>query len=529
MTSKLSELSLNEEKEHIHKSASFSDIIQGDYSTEERVKAVEGYYTEEKDKCCELIYMICSKYMYANIKSIEKLLLGICESKLIDIDMKMLISRNIQDYGDEEAYTEALLKIIIDEKFNTLNISIQIQSYCWLINRGEKVNESILFICEIVNSSQYPNDTRFRILKGLKIDEEYHSRIYWMYFNNYNDTHYNILASQYLLRSESVKSKHKEEVMDWLLSISENKDTSYETKAEASDILTLLATDEKKAKAQEILRKMGKEGKLDSIYNNKENVHNSGLINSVKNMIKKIKTINSEYDYKDIIEDLCKHPEYNDSVKDSLTRIKEDNIYYMTFTLEELLCKVYAVIKNMTDECEKNTYTERLMEELRDMDKTCTSGHISRLLNTLSGYKDYKLSIDYKDQIISNIQGRLRKMVMDIKEEKLRDVIYDQMVIQGYSVDNKEFNQFFIKNIMKIQKEMETEFVETKILERDDFDIFFRLGIMKFRGHSTDEIASNDDGDNQYEGGESETIETPEGEIFKIIAKWGAGVGVKDI
>ena len=73
---------------------------------------------------------------------------------------------------------------------------------------------------------------------------------------------------------------------------------------------------------------------------------------------------------------------------------------------------------------------KRLLQELEDMSGTCSTGFISRLLNTISGFGDISISISFEDQLIANFTGRLNAYARRITEsdspfygEKLNDVV----------------------------------------------------------------------------------------------------------
>ena len=65
---------------------------------------------------------------------------------------------------------------------------------------------------------------------------------------------------------------------------------------------------------------------------------------------------------------------------------------------------------------------KRLLEELEEMSGTCSSGFASRLVNVISGFGDFKLTISWRDQIIANFTGRLNARARDItNDDKMKE------------------------------------------------------------------------------------------------------------
>jgi hypothetical protein len=140
----------------------------------------------------------------------------------------------------------------------------------------------------------------------------------------------------------------------------------------------------------------------------------------------------------------CKENTIMDNkIKLSLNRIEMDRILYTNLTLSKILIKLWSYIQ-------KNDYRdelmERLLEELEEMSGTCSSGFVSRLVNTLSGFSELSIHISFEDQLVSNFIGRLNsytKKITELDSPFYNDKLYD--VIELFILNNN-INSKYRKN-----------------------------------------------------------------------------------
>lgn len=136
---------------------------------------------------------------------------------------------------------------------------------------------------------------------------------------------------------------------------------------------------------------------------------------------------------------------------------------------------------------QKDLLIERLIDELVDMESTCSSGHVSRLVNVFSGINGFVLNIGFKQEIKNNIIARINKLVKDIPDEEQIDVviteadkpstkvkqnkktlIYEQMTNEELP-DKTVWNNFLMNNIKPIIDQLEQEYVITGLLSSENF------------------------------------------------------------
>ena len=105
----------------------------------------------------------------------------------------------------------------------------------------------------------------------------------------------------------------------------------------------------------------------------------------------------------------------------------------------------------------------------------CSTGFVSRLVNSITGFGQFSIRIGWQDQIVANFNGRLNAMARDICINKNNKNIYEltdkvtleefqENVITEMSINSsdyasrKNFLRFFRKNMLSIRQELYNEF-----------------------------------------------------------------------
>ena len=333
---------------------------------------------------------------------------------------------------------------------------------------------------------------------------------------------YRILSSQYLLQSikELMTEDENKEVEQNLLEFAENEDNEYNLRADASDVLLSLGSEEMKIKGREIIMKLGGKGK--TIFDNKQNVHVKEIEKSVMNILETIcyvpiikldddKFINFDY-VDEEIQKLVDDINDKEKILVSLNRIRMDRTLYsaLSITLSVVMVKLWSYICSNEN---KDEMQKRLLQELEDMAGTCSSGFISRLVNTISGFGDLSIKISFEDQIVSNFSARLnsyaqkicdddsvfrttsfenvKKLYLKENPEKTVDVnvvveefydsVLNEMMITSSDYKNRpSFLLFFRTYMSKIREEMFKEFID--YVSESEFDLYFRKALSYYDG-----------------------------------------------
>lgn len=289
----------------------------------------------------------------------------------------------------------------------------------------------------------------------------------FLFFKN-NMTFYKILAGQYLL--QKYKLEDNTIIEQEILSFARDNELDFNLRADASDVLMQLGSNEMKTYGREIITELGLNGSIsNTVFDNSQNVHTEEVESSVsetieffallpihkvnkqpitfnfideqiRNLLKKqkedfIRKKNCYYCKNGNDKEYFCNQECNDAylreekIKLALNRILLDRALYSKYnnTLVNILLKVWSYME--TNE-HKEEMTKRMLEELEEMSGTCSSGFASRLINVISGFGDFGIRISWEEQIIANFYGRLNASVRKITnhnsifyKEKLDDVI----------------------------------------------------------------------------------------------------------
>jgi hypothetical protein len=125
---------------------------------------------------------------------------------------------------------------------------------------------------------------------------------------------------------------------------------------------------------------------------------------------------------------------------------------------------------------------KRLLEELVESNNKCSTGYVSRLVNTLSGFdENMSITISFEDQIIANLEGRLNSKIKNITNDEEMDMILHEMTVPVLFYHLRgNFLKFFRENISSIREEMYQEFCQ--FMTDTDYDMNFRKAIMHYEG-----------------------------------------------
>lgn len=395
--------------------------------------------------------------------------------------------------------------------------AIQIKIYRLLSQADEYYNHVVSGLTRLTNEDINNNcEFRYRSIAELGINKNIMYDVFCNFIENKNNmTVFRILSCQYVLQNINKSDK----IQDYLTLIAKDEKLSENLRADAVDILLSLGTEIYKANAVKILRDLGNvRGEIRTIYNFSQNVHNEQITQDLVESLGKIaqlKTMmidNNEITYNYVRKcmekrekelmgekrdegDEGKHDdkmfdESNDEhqkIFASLKRIDIDNARYSNMLLTTIMVKVWSHIHDFDEETQEELI-KRLREELMDMAYTCSSGHVSRLVNVFSGFdQEYAMRISWEDQIVANMQGRLQKLIMNIEDEKEQELVLSEMTQDTPIEERTNFGDFFIKNLGNLRDELYEEFVtEGNHVNDGDFDLYFRRGVMKFEGYKDD-------------------------------------------
>jgi hypothetical protein len=545
-----------------------------------RITLLNDYYKKyDMTDTMELISKISTIYQFSGTKLMEKYLYEICINSEIPVLLQIITAKSLCYFDPKkELGYKALNKVC--QNMEGVATPCQIETVSLLMLHTSYKQQARDYFCKIINNSNLECDYRYKAILSLE-NKDIPKREYFIYeaiiefFNtSTNMTLYRILGGQYLIQKFKLEEKIREKTELTLMSFAQDPDLDYNLRADSADVILSLGSTENKVLAREIIMMLGRQdGNVKTIFDNAQNVHVDEIEQSVMEALEflsgiTMKTLSGvpitlDYVKKQIEEELekskpkepkeykeyiirkekakkdgkkvsimprtnvnkiCFQYEHDKSVYDekedkinvSLNRIYMDRALYSVYncSLLHILLKIWTYLTSHDSEDVMKT---RLLEELIEMSGTCSSGFASRLVNVISGFGDFNLSISWRDQIIANFNGRLNARARDITVEQfLRKniILYGILPIcdccdnysdsfekhrytlmekledfQGYVLEEmslncsdfesrKNFLKFFRKNMLSIRQELYEEFKEH--IPDTDFDLYFRAAISSY-------------------------------------------------
>ena len=132
---------------------------------------------------------------------------------------------------------------------------------------------------------------------------------------------------------------------------------------------------------------------------------------------------------------------------------------------------------------DKKELTKRLLEELDEMSGTCSTGYAIRLLNVLSGYRNFKIRIPPEYALRCKLFHHLNNGIIDIskKDPERGSMIMDQMTLpSSHYSQRKEFLEFFRAQLPTLKESLYVEFKD--MMTDTDYDFYLRKAIFSYEG-----------------------------------------------
>lgn len=492
-------LKINEKEIHFIDVKNIEDIediknlfFDGEKNIDVRITFLEEINKRSTNCCREIVDRVCSMYCMFENSINKKLLQAIVKNKSIDIDCRLNCARSIYDKNRDEGYK--CLHILTDS-IETLPSPIKLELVKTILESEINKENTIKIATSLFNDErlecEYRYDCIVRITRDIKkYIKKYIEQIYYNFITyQKNHTLYRILCSQYLLGDK--KSEHREKTMEIVSSFCLDEKLDYNLRADAAD--TLLKYGDKKYKdiAKDIIFLLGRENSLDkTVYGNRQNVHDEDIESSTLNSLRFIFSINTptNYTFEEVCDDiveLSKDLEENskNSIKSSILRIYLDQSLYNGYNLKSILVKIYTIISTHRD---STSLKIRLVEELIDMANTCSSGHLSRLVNVFSGFSIdenlnvLNLKIGVKKEIQSVLVAKINYRIKKIEDENVKEKILEELCSSGNISEKKNLSFFFRSHICEIEEEIRNDYISQSLLTEQQFAEYFREAVVFF-------------------------------------------------
>jgi len=490
-------------------------FFDGNTSIDTRILSLEILEKRNSELCSGAVNKVASMFAFSPNHIFRELLKSIVITSSLDINIKTECARSLYDENKEVGY-ECFKEITVI--MDTLPIPLQVDITRTMMETMKYYDVTFSRLQKIITNKRLECEYRYKTVQCIQKDTTrkfkvpYLNEAYLVFFKSVETyIRYKILAAQYLFQLSKADNKNQEfksniledvvlEVEKTCIEFATDSTLDYNLRADVADLLVRMGGSKAKEIGKEIILFLGRNPDgISTIYNNRQNVHDDTIDESVRKFVLYIASLRSELksdghhivfsDVQREIEDIAKtYPTSDNSksvmdcVRSSLLRISLDQtIYPAGQTLQSIFNKVWRLILSHTH-CE--ILKTRMVEELIDMADTCSSGHISRIVNVLCGFeidgKTFSIEIGWKKQIQSNLIARLTKKIKDIEDEETRDTILEEMMTGGDMINKKELSAFFRNNLLSIRDDLYIEFVTGKYITEDDFEEYIRSSIVFF-------------------------------------------------
>jgi hypothetical protein len=429
----------------------------------------------------------------------------------IDPSVKSIVM--IMKSGRKGAIDQSVYQLGFTLYDNKYDYKTKMFAISWIIfgvktDNMDSVGKAIL---DLVTDKKIDSRLRFRYIlafsdtrrwaevrvKVVEWGEKINIDLHWSYlYYPINYIRYRLISAQWLLTgSWGLGKDRRDDVKNFLLALMNDDSMEYNERADIADVLINHGSGEQKEKAKEKILELGLESGGYTIYENKQNVHveeiNKSVINFIENDLSADPLPKSGSRFqcvKEFVTELVssmdedRYEKYGfdfadyEMMTETLDRIGLDLTLFTTrkMRLGEILQRVWNRIKQKEDQETQIELTRRLVQELIESEDTCSSGHMERMVNVLSGY-DFDINISWKDQVISNIQGRLNARLHKLDEESQGDILL--ALTEKEDEKRIPLQNFVGEEKYSLRDELKKEFVDEEYIPYDDFDKHFKEGI----------------------------------------------------
>uniref|UniRef100_A0A6C0KFX0 Uncharacterized protein n=1 Tax=viral metagenome TaxID=1070528 RepID=A0A6C0KFX0_9ZZZZ len=490
-TSEKNEIKTDDSKDENHRKNAIDLFLP----LHERLHSLSLYYKTEGETVGELISCIVGMYFFSKTKNLAEYIQAICS--LTDIPIIYRIDCAKQLDGDI-GYT-LLNNMFANEiaEISALPTPLRVATIIYLMKSTKYELESSNYFCLSISDTSIDVVYRYRIIQSLEQHFKDDKFLFYVrnacnqFIDNQGNTYtYRAIACQYMFEKCTPDEPTRQRMEQFLLQIADDITIAEDTRADACDILLQNGRDESRALARNALFVLaGGEMARSNIFKNSQNVHVRSIEESVEKLVEKLSTYHPRnetvYDFdttrEKLLEKIGKTHEHREDVEGALLRIVIDRAVYghSNMTLTTILAKMWTYIQ---DSEHREELEKRLVEELIESNNKCSSGYVSRIVNTLSGFDEQmSISISFEDQIIANLEGRLNACITRMEDPDEMDEILHQMTIPVIHYNLRgAFLKFFRENISFIREGMYDEF--RHFMTDLDYDFYFRKAIIHYEG-----------------------------------------------
>jgi hypothetical protein len=455
----------------------YIDIIYDqEVDIDDKIKIVDKMLEKYPYRTREFVQKIMYTYIYTEISYLTKFLVKIVKESTLEFDHKIEISKTLCFMQKENDCLVTLCDQILHNHVD-INALLYFDAIKTLVENEIHREKGIEHLHSFFKNTDIDIDYRYNSIFAIhvfQLDEKYKKELFLnmlcFFYNNVPYITYKILVCQYFIIHET-KDPRNDNFIESLFDYARDIELDENLRADSLDVLLRCKDKSIRDRAYQCIQELGfSNRKKMSIYDNSQNVHTTAIEKSSIMMMNKLhEEVNEQkwnvYSYHDIIEYFeTKNKNLDEEqkaiLKKSLTRIQNDRATYTSHNLllSNILCLIFTYIMNI-DEYKEELY-KRLLEELIDSNGVCSTGNAFRLINVLSGFGTYHITISYEDQFKAKFQLYLEKYCEEIEDEDFKMDILMDMTKSDIS-DKIAFRKFFIDAYPKIQDILKEEFKDS--------------------------------------------------------------------
>lgn len=426
----------------------------------------------------DIISRLCSMYVITSLNDFAIMLHKLSCDERVNIIMRLecikTLVENKNKFSDfsSKAY-DSLNSICTSFPFHTTFIE-KCMCISYLLKSNKHIFSSKKYLRTLISDDSYTCKQRYKYILSIK-DLENISEKVRMYYTcesielvvfKWITMMYRLMASQVLIKELNKHTGKKYNKLylrtkQFVIDQAQNS-SDYNTRADAADILLNSGIDELQQVGQSVILSLS--GGTD-YYNNNQNVHMKSIEKScLKNIEILVKCIPSFKEYDVCVTEFLKEVDPTPELSISLDRVSMDLKTYTkyNFRLSTLFCLVWTYVNK---HLERKTLIERLEQELIEGSGLCSSGFMARLINTLSGFDEFLVGIDYCDQVIAYFKNTVNTLLIN-------HPLQAEILSELSDGSGDTLKQFLRQNLSTLRQQCFIEFKD--YMDDTDFDLYFK-------------------------------------------------------
>lgn len=333
-------------------------------------------------------------------------------------------------------------------------------------------------LLSVLRDESVPVKDRFEFLNSIRLLSSELSipmnGYVWWFYQHSDPIRYKLLSAQFILahpvQNFPLIKTHFLQSQRYLRDVAEDEKEEVQLRSEAADMLIRLGTPNFRSIGHSVIQQLGgvSSDKRKTLYNDEQNIHQVEYSTAITGLIKKVGEKVEKYSIDEILHHLKTQKNYD--ACDSLERIVLDTASYQGYTMCFILQNVYAYIQESPNRIELEN---RFLEELVEMKGWCSTGHVVRLLNTLSGFDpDIQVCIDVRKEIKSAVVSRLNGYIKALSQDQQEELANE------FCSPEKSLLVEFIETYSPYEELLS----EYRHIPREEFEESYRKAIQEYLG-----------------------------------------------